>query len=174
MMNPAPIEEWTVSDQIWWEYGSWAVANLAAAQENQAKAELYNLWAVHQRARRDGCNPTLIPRERPTTCDSQSPQHQKRRGEAGVVGIGNATETSGSGAPQLPFMGALAGENAGCAFGMQGAYLPPTSTHSSAQFAGAGQVSTFMHTECRGAAGAQHDMHFICQPAFRLISCPIA
>jgi hypothetical protein len=174
MMNQAPTEAWSDSDQVWWEYGTWAVANLAAAQENRAKAEQYNLWAIHQRARSDGCNPKLIPRERPTACDSQSPQHQKRRGEAGVVGIGSATEVYGSGAPHLPFMGALAGGNTGCAFGMHGAYLPPTGAQGSPQFAGAGQVSATMHDVCGGAAGAQHDMHFTYQPAFRLMSCPIA
>ena len=108
-MNQTPIDDWSQSDQIWWEYGTWAVVNLAAAQENTAKAELYNVWAVTQRARRAGCNPTLIPRARPANFDSQSPQHQKRRGEAGVVGIGSATGACESGAPLLPFMGVPAG-----------------------------------------------------------------
>jgi len=106
--------------------------------------------------------------------DSQSPQHQKRRGEAGAVGIGSATGACESGAPLLPFLGAPAGGNAGVAFGMQGAYLPPMNAHGSAQFEGAGQVSAIMHNECRVATSAQHDMHFMCQPAFRLATCHIA
>ena len=105
--------------------------------------------------------------------DGQSPQHQKRRGEAGAVGFCSATGACESGAPLLPFLGAPAGGNAGVAFGVQEAYLPPANACGSAHFAGAGQVSVIMHNECRVAAGAQHDMHFMFQPAFRLATCHI-
>ena len=91
------------------------------------------------------------------------------------MGISCAADACDGGIPALAYMGAAAGDITGAAFGMTGAYLPPTSAYGSAQFAGAGQVSaTSMHDSCRATCVAKHDMHHMRQPVFRLATCHIA
>ena len=87
-MDPSTRPPWTAQDTAWWEFGRWAEANPAAAQEDQRKAEQYNMWLMAQTDADPDCNPKPIPRPRPeATEDERSPRAKQPRGPGLEVGF---------------------------------------------------------------------------------------